>query len=130
MVHTTASTAVFGLTFLYFNKKHQQNGQFFVPLLTNMLDKTSAAASAILRAILVHLISLPEFKAVWTSITKVFVFMDVGPHFKSKPFLYYLLIEFVKTYGKHTIAQFFPGGMARPDQWMVFALEKVVLGVP
>jgi hypothetical protein len=127
VIHNTVPTAVFGFSFLYFNPKYQQNGRFFVALLTDVLDKTGEAAIVFIKAIMARLVTLDDFHTIWACIKKVTAFMDVGPHFKSQAFLSYLLIDFVKTYGKHTVGQFFPGGHGKtgPVDGVIFGQSGV-----
>jgi len=65
----------------------------FVPVFTDVLDKTGEAAIALVEAAFTHLRGMPWFLALWAIVKTVYIFPDVGRHFKCQVMLHYLLIQ-------------------------------------
>ena len=88
----------------------------YVPIFTDVLDKTAEAAVGLIKFLFEELNKLEWFAPVFERIKKVQFFADAGRHFKSEVFLHYVLIGFVKENQKWVVLQFFVGGHGKTGQ--------------
>jgi hypothetical protein len=98
-------TAVFGICITYFNRKWIKRGEINMAIMSNVLDKTAAAAIAFLEFFIAEMMKEPWFKEVWDKVLKVHWRSDIGPHFLSEGFLGWLLLVFPRKYMKMSEGQ-------------------------
>ena len=107
VVHNLQSTAVFGACIRYYSNEYKQNAIIYIPVLTDVLNKTAEAANSLISFVLEELRKLEFFQPVFQRAKCVIAIADVGRHFRSEVFLEYMLIDFVKTHGKTVLLQGF-----------------------
>jgi hypothetical protein len=105
-VYQQQPTAVFGLCITYFNPKWNKRGHINTAIMSNVLDKTAAAAIAFLEFFIAEMLKESWFKEVWDKVLKVHWRSDIGPHFLSEGFLGWVLLVFPKKYMKMSESQF------------------------
>ena len=114
--HNREHTAVFGVAVTYWSLEYKTVGRVYVPILTDVMDKTSEAATHLMDFALRELKKLGWFHAIFSMFTTVKTFVDAGNHFKSEVWLHWCLFDFVKREHKRHIVQFFIGGHGKTGE--------------
>jgi hypothetical protein len=114
--HNREHTAVFGMCLTFWSLKHAAMGRVFIPILTNVLDKTAEAATHLIEFAFEQLMTQDWFQEIFSVCETVKTFIDAGNHFKNEAWLYWALISVVRKYRKRHIVQFFLGGHGKTGE--------------
>jgi hypothetical protein len=86
VVHNIEATAVFGVYVCFFSAEHKETSKVYVPIFTDVLDKTAEAAVELIKFVFEELNKLEWFAPCWNKSKKFNVLLMLAATFEAKCF--------------------------------------------